>query len=672
MMSFRGRRRGGRGRGSGRGNGQGVRSNGPVRFNNQSNQPMSDERRFFDKLTKSDDSTIESVYDAVRLMKAALTFAATEGGPALMYRLNEPCGSSALRKCLEYITDPPLFEDGFLPLLERLAQADLNKPVYEIPMNAIISKLYELPFFMPAITSLVPDWIQRGSNDRRTVLAWFVAKIALMDNNARTNSDILSVAKHLASVGCGDHLKTILGGNLTVVVTLSHIRDTQTETPGGRHNNDKVDFRSIGIVPTCQEFQSDADPFLPAPIQDEQTTEASLLDRHFRLLREDILASSKEEKDDPRKQQRDIFYGTRPVSVESGVAILKENGDRVVGETDPCIMFKFEMPRWFRVNTMKTDKEKVDYWEKNRRILPRDALVCLERKNEQDIWVPVRFGTIVRRETKDLLSKPPVIGIAFNEAKDWDDSLIELSDRSIPPTRLFIVSSDLFAYQPILRGLQTMTEIPFKHEIVNAKPSLPAEGPVITIPDELKTKVDALDPRQRAALDTALRNRVALIQGKLKACFFISNSCLVLLKELFLSHSLGPPGTGKTFIGVLLVEIFLKSTPEVILIVCYTNHALDDVLESLLDVGITGIVRLGGRSRSERLTKYNLRELGRSGKAPFSRDQNRRFAQLKDEIEEAKQVIERLQRVLSREIGEKWWGAVGAYLKDNDPDSYQQ
>lgn len=451
-------------------------------------------------------------------MKAAISFAATEGGPALLYRLNEKCGISALRKCLEYITSAPMFEEGLLPLLERLAQDDLDKPVYHIPMNSIISKLYELPFLVPSIKALALEWIQCGSNDKKIVLAWFLAKITLTNDGARTNSDILSIAEKLASYGCGDHLKTILGGNLATDVSLTSIRDNQTATPGGRHDNDKKDFRSISIVPTCQEFLSDADPYLPPPIADDQATEASLLDRHFRLLREDILAPSKEAQDDPKKQQRDIFYAARPVSAESGAAVTNSKGDRLFGETDPCILFRFEIPRWFRVNTMKSVKEKADYWDKNKRILPRDALVCLERKSEENIWVPVRFGTIVRREVKDLLSqndhKAPLIGIAFDSEKDWDDSVKELSDRSLPPTRLFVVSADLFAYQPILRGLQMITEIPFKHEIVSAKPSLPAVGDEIVIPDNLQSKVVSLDPGQRSALDAALKDRVALIQGK--------------------------------------------------------------------------------------------------------------------------------------------------------------
>lgn len=45
-----------------------------------------------------------------------------------------------------------------------------------------------------------------------------------------------------------------------------------------------------------------------------------------------------------------------------------------------------------------------------------------------------------------------------------------------------------------------------------------------------------------------------------------------------------------------------------ILILCFTNHALDSFLEGLVDAGISqGIIRVGGRSKSTRLEKYNLR-----------------------------------------------------------------
>ena len=57
-------------------------------------------------------------------------------------------------------------------------------------------------------------------------------------------------------------------------------------------------------------------------------------------------------------------------------------------------------------------------------------------------------------------------------------------------------------------------------------------------------------------------------------------------------------GTGKSFIGTLIAKALHLFTPKTILVVCYTNHALDDILEGLLDVGIPPdtMLRLGGKS----------------------------------------------------------------------------
>lgn len=45
-----------------------------------------------------------------------------------------------------------------------------------------------------------------------------------------------------------------------------------------------------------------------------------------------------------------------------------------------------------------------------------------------------------------------------------------------------------------------------------------------------------------------------------------------------------------------------------ILCVCYTNHALDQFLENLLDIGISRIIRIGGGCKSERLKELNTRD----------------------------------------------------------------
>lgn len=57
-------------------------------------------------------------------------------------------------------------------------------------------------------------------------------------------------------------------------------------------------------------------------------------------------------------------------------------------------------------------------------------------------------------------------------------------------------------------------------------------------------------------------------------------------------------GTGKSYIGALIAKAIHIFTQQTILVVCYTNHALDDILTSLLDIGIpeASMVRLGSKS----------------------------------------------------------------------------
>jgi len=87
----------------------------------------------------------------------------------------------------------------------------------------------------------------------------------------------------------------------------------------------------------------------------------------------------------------------------------------------------------------------------------------------------------------------------------------------------------------------------------------------------------------------------------------------------------GPPGTGKTFLGLRIAQVLLENSklwkePSLpgsgdgpILIVCYTNHALDQFLLGILGSHArqfepSSLIRVGGRSKFEQLqTEYSLR-----------------------------------------------------------------
>ena len=116
----------------------------------------------------------------------------------------------------------------------------------------------------------------------------------------------------------------------------------------------------------------------------------------------------------------------------------------------------------------------------------------------------------------------------------------------------------------------------------------------VSILDEYRrpdAEILGLDPSQTEALYAALTREMVVIQG--------------------------PPGTGKTFLGLKIVRVLLhnkshwvgsmKPEPAPILIICYTNHALDQFLEGISSF-TSEIVRIGGQSKSEAMQKFALRE----------------------------------------------------------------
>lgn len=84
-----------------------------------------------------------------------------------------------------------------------------------------------------------------------------------------------------------------------------------------------------------------------------------------------------------------------------------------------------------------------------------------------------------------------------------------------------------------------------------------------------------------------------------------------LLREFALTQ--GPPGCGKTFLGVQLAKILLASRPrpKPVLLVCLTNHALDSFLADLRDAGVSKLLRIGSGSKLEWTTAINIRNCRR-------------------------------------------------------------
>jgi hypothetical protein len=81
------------------------------------------------------------------------------------------------------------------------------------------------------------------------------------------------------------------------------------------------------------------------------------------------------------------------------------------------------------------------------------------------------------------------------------------------------------------------------------------------------------------------------------------------------------PGTGKSFIGALVAKVLHDHTSQTILVVCFSNHALDQFLADLMDIDIplSSMVRLGGKC-TDRTKPLTIREQGGSKLSPAQWD----------------------------------------------------
>eukprot|EP00736_Rhodelphis_marinus_P010711 Rmarinus@m.13174 len=298
------------------------------------------------------------------------------------------------------------------------------------------------------------------------------------------------------------------------------------------------------------------------------------------------------------------------------------------------------------------------YWELQKRKLAFGCLVCLVRNGN-----PVHFATVCDRDLDALSSPRPRIGLRFSSPGALVSLMSEIG-LDQPGLDMVQLSTPLFAFEPILKRLQVMYSVPFAEEFVHWKPTdmIQASGYVENIRyvidaieaanDDtdlnavLKFGKDALklDVSQREAIAQALRNRVGLIQG--------------------------PPGTGKSFCGALLAKVLFDNTSAVILCVSFTNHAVDQFLEDVLNAGVPKdkVVRLGSKSK---ISGLKLRE--KVGKGPRPDAEWRLRGRLRSELRDCETKIQTKSKSvndLNTKNPERSWEAIKDYLEVFEPEAF--
>ncbi|XP_076097023.1 NFX1-type zinc finger-containing protein 1-like [Mytilus galloprovincialis] len=370
------------------------------------------------------------------------------------------------------------------------------------------------------------------------------------------------------------------------------------------------DFREYPVFPKTKEVQSET----LTKLRHNKTSGGydnlnHYLDIQYRLLREDFIAPLRE----GIREYMAAVHDMRPdkklheLKIYRDVQIISP----ICNNHGLCRRISFNYPGINRIR-----------WEQSKHLI-YGSLVCLSSDTFKTVW----FATVANRDLKNI--RKGLIDIKFE--KDYE----EVS--TIPPDTVFVMAETpayFEAYRHVLYGLQHVHEgdLPFEKYIVKCLPNVEKPAYLQRSPDakfDLRPLVDDnirlddrkqdeptnaypfseksgdarninvtdqtswpppellhLDISQLRALETALSKELAVIQG--------------------------PPGTGKTYIGHKIIKSLLhnrhiwNTDPDTgaednrpILVVCYTNHALDQFLEGIVECYSGDVLRLGSRSSSE-------------------------------------------------------------------------
>lgn len=390
------------------------------------------------------------------------------------------------------------------------------------------------------------------------------------------------------------------------------------------------DFRELSVLPIQMDITDTNRPFLRKNLVSGCYADGHhYLDVQFRLLREDFV--------------RPLRVGINQFRSNTKSRIMDVRIYRNVTYID-C---KVERRRLFHEVQLGAMKMKLE----NSKRLIYGNLVCISNDN----FSTMVLGSVADRTPEKL--RQGIIGIEFeSDIRNFDMS----RHFTMIESRAYFV-----AYKHVLQALKEMPEnIPMEKYVVRVEPLI--DPPQYLAPDKiydlrvmrsssLMRRAEAVmrlhrmwrgqnqhedEEDQDEDVDTTPElRRLARVQVTRTLIDWPSEAELgldssqrralrsALTRELAIIQ--GPPGTGKTFIGLKIVQILLhnshiwkaKDNPTPILVVCFTNHALDQFLEGMTSF-TKSIVRVGSRTQSEKIDEFQINKLVRSVVSSRSLPQN--------------------------------------------------
>ncbi|GAA6005511.1 hypothetical protein JCM11491_003667 [Sporobolomyces phaffii] len=455
-------------------------------------------------------------------------------------------------------------------------------------------------------------------------------------------------------------------------------------TGGPRHDNDHASIKDIQILPTHQELLSREPAFVPANLPDgPHHLPLGSMDRQiditFRLLREDFVGPLRAAVSSIVNDLGDLGNPRNALG-----NLLKRGGGRYrpsssvhADSSDLNVYARVEFAGITLSNYHELQLELELDFPRNfgRSHVARHlaqgnlvGLICRRRGAGGD-----RRGTVNPNDVRIFLglvtneahSAPggvgrKRVGISFFEGELYLEALSQFEAQKKGRTDhgemiCFEVPGFLLGtLKPFLKALQGIepASVPFAKYLSALPP--PADDPITIEPPlfartpgfvyDLSGSLTDKSPPGTLVLDINDEESVRAARQVLLESSRLDPSQIEALldtsrREVALIR--GPPGTGKSFLGVEIIRTLVQARIGLILILAYTNHALDTMLRHCKADVTDKIVRAGSRSQDPEMAEYNLNQLA----FEQSRHQGRINHETRDLLNERKDLQKAIKAV---------------------------
>jgi len=501
-------------------------------------------------------------------------------------------------------------DPDWLFLLMKISAKICNSE-FLVNKRFILNEICWNPVFIDHLKSYILTTPNDVNKNRRSNMGAFFENCltvcqSITDLFLRTAAERLNTLINCLRMALSDMKNNCLDLKINYVILLDKIAKILQQFTNLKSNNEMKnvnknelqnatppeDFRVLSIYPTPFDMEHQI-PFLrPNIIKGAYQSVEHYLDVQFRLLREDFIAPLRDGIKWYKENKTNRGEGRKRIDNIRIYRNVQFNKDKIFVQDKLGYLINFNKNNKFKIN-----------WDISKRLMYGSLLIF--SANEFDDFF---IGIVLDRDKKYLVKGQLIVELIGNVEPEILTSSFTMaeSEAYFEPYKCAMqvlqnLDGNNFSMEKYIISACKIVENPSYLKSLPVKMfNFNGEKPFNILNNcEWPTREKfGLDEMQYKAFKAALTNEFALIQG--------------------------PPGTGKTFIGLMIIEtmirnLYLESNglTNPIIVVCYTNHALDQFMEGIIKF-TSNVVRIGGQTKSNIIQDYTLKNVTKNYRKSFN------------------------------------------------------